>query len=35
MPDPYYGGAYDYALAYELIERGVEGLLKALTARAA
>ena len=30
VPDPYYGGMEDYALALDLIERGVEGLLASL-----
>ena len=30
VPDPYYGGPEDYALALDLIERGVEGLLRHL-----
>ena len=33
VPDPYYGDMEDYALALDLIERGVEGLLAALPSR--
>ena len=35
VPDPYYGGAYDYALAFDLIERGVDALLESLADPAA
>jgi protein-tyrosine phosphatase len=31
VPDPYYGGAQDYDLALELIQRGCDGLLRHLT----
>ncbi len=27
VPDPYYGGPADYRLSYDLIERGVDGLV--------
>lgn len=30
VPDPYYGGQKDFDLAYDLIARGVDGLLAAL-----
>lgn len=30
VPDPYYGGQKDFDLAYELIARGVDGLLAVL-----